>query len=217
MSMLFTLDDNAKSMERESLDVGVAFVLEALDHARGDLADKGTWDHLVEEAQLHGKAMAQLVAAQQKVAKLTPLAEEVGSLRSQVAEAHRHANEAERVFEALSVRSWKDDKEATKEWELKLGAEEKLVALEKKASLDATVVAQLCKEQDELLQNMERLHSEHGIAHEDHDKALQERDNMQQKINSLQAELGTAMTQRLEAEGISIGLAMDLTEERRNL
>ena len=35
--MLFTLDDAAKSMERESLNVGIAYILEALDHARGAL------------------------------------------------------------------------------------------------------------------------------------------------------------------------------------
>ena len=58
--------------------------------------------------------MAQLVAAQQRVAKLTPLVEEVDSLRSWVAEACRHADEAERAFEALSVRSRRDNKEATK-------------------------------------------------------------------------------------------------------
>ena len=38
-SMLFTLDDAAESMERESLDVGIASLLEALDHARGALRD----------------------------------------------------------------------------------------------------------------------------------------------------------------------------------
>ena len=38
-STLFTLDDAAESMERESLDVGIASVLEALDHARGALRD----------------------------------------------------------------------------------------------------------------------------------------------------------------------------------
>ena len=37
--MFFTLDDAAKSMEWESLDVGIASVLEALDHARGALRD----------------------------------------------------------------------------------------------------------------------------------------------------------------------------------
>ena len=37
--MLFTLDDATESMERESLNVGVASVLEALDHARGALAN----------------------------------------------------------------------------------------------------------------------------------------------------------------------------------
>ena len=39
MSTLFTLEDAIESMERESLDVGIASVLEALDHARGALHD----------------------------------------------------------------------------------------------------------------------------------------------------------------------------------
>ena len=56
----------------------------------------------------------QLVAAQQRVAELTPLAKEADSLRSRVAEAHRYADEAERVFEALSARSWRDNEEAAK-------------------------------------------------------------------------------------------------------
>ena len=50
-----------------------------------------------------------------------------------------------------------------------MGAEEKLTALEKKANLDATTVARLRKEWDDLLQTMERLCSEHGLAHEEHD------------------------------------------------
>ena len=37
--MLFTLDDAIENMERESLDVGITSVLEALDHARGALRD----------------------------------------------------------------------------------------------------------------------------------------------------------------------------------
>ena len=37
--MLFTLDDAAESMERESLDIGIASVLEALDHTMGTLHD----------------------------------------------------------------------------------------------------------------------------------------------------------------------------------
>ena len=57
---------------------------------------------------------AQLVATQQRVAELTPLAKEADSLWSWVAEARRHADEAETTFEALSVRSWRDNKEATK-------------------------------------------------------------------------------------------------------
>ena len=37
--MLFTLDDAAESMERESPDVGITSVLEALDHATSALRD----------------------------------------------------------------------------------------------------------------------------------------------------------------------------------
>ena len=46
--------------------------------------------------------------------ELTPLTEEIDSLWSQVVEARRHTDEAERAFEALSVRSRRDDEEAAK-------------------------------------------------------------------------------------------------------
>ena len=49
-----------------------------------------------------------------EVVELTPLTEEAANLRSWVAEAHQDADEAEKVFEALSVRSRKDDKESAK-------------------------------------------------------------------------------------------------------
>jgi len=55
----------------------------------------------------------QLVATQQRVVEITPLAEEAANLRSWVAEACRDAAEAEKAFEALSTRSRKDDEEAT--------------------------------------------------------------------------------------------------------
>ena len=58
--------------------------------------------------------------------------------------------------------------EVEKERELKLGAE-KLKALEKRASLDTTMVAWLHKERDELHQTTERLRLEHGVAHEERD------------------------------------------------
>ena len=59
------------------------------------------------------------------------------------------------------------------------------MALEKRVSLDAMVVARLPKERDELLQTMERLHSEHGAAREERDQALLEHDDLQQKIGPL--------------------------------
>ena len=37
--MLFTLDDATESIKRESLDVGIAFMLKALNHATGALPD----------------------------------------------------------------------------------------------------------------------------------------------------------------------------------
>jgi len=54
------------------------------------------------------------------VAELTPLVKEANSLRSGVAKARRHADEAERAFEALSARAQRGDKEAAKvrkEWD----------------------------------------------------------------------------------------------------
>jgi len=48
------------------------------------------------------------------VAELTPLAEEVDNLRSWVAETRRDADEAEKAFEALSVRPRKDEEEAAR-------------------------------------------------------------------------------------------------------
>ena len=50
------------------------------------------------------------------------------------------------------------------------------MALEKRASLDATAIAWLRKEQDELLQTTERLRSECGVAHEERDQAFREHD-----------------------------------------
>ena len=46
--------------------------------------------------------------------ELTPLAEEAANLWSWVAEAHWDADDAEKAFEALSVRSQKDDEEAAR-------------------------------------------------------------------------------------------------------
>ena len=138
------------------------------------------------------------------MAELTPLAEEAANLQSQVAEARRGVDEAKKAFEVLSARLWKDDEEAArvrkerdellqrdaethqrildllseveKERDLRLEAKEKLVALEKRASLDAMAIARLHKERDELIQTTERLCLEHGAAHEERDQALREHD-----------------------------------------
>ena len=52
--------------------------------------------------------------------ELTPLTEEAANLRTRVAEPRRDADEAEKAFEALSVRSRRDEEEAArvrKEWD----------------------------------------------------------------------------------------------------
>ena len=54
------------------------------------------------------------------MANLTPLTEEADNLWSWVAEVRRDANEAKKAFEALLVRSWRDEEEAAKvrkEWD----------------------------------------------------------------------------------------------------
>ena len=75
--------------------------------------------------------------------------------------------------------------EAEKERDLKLVAEEKFVALERRASQDTEAVARLHKEQDELLQTIGRLRLEHGMACEERGQAVQECDEVQQRISSL--------------------------------
>ena len=50
------------------------------------------------------------------------------------------------------------------------------MALEKRASMDVAVVAQLPKEWDELIQTTERLRSERGAAREECDHAFRGRD-----------------------------------------
>jgi hypothetical protein len=81
---------------------------------------------------LRGWLIEQLDTACQKVADLTPITEEVGSLRVWEADAH-----------------WDTDE-----------AKEKLVALAEWAHLDATETERLWKEQDKLLQTIARLRQE---------------------------------------------------------
>ena len=55
-------------------------------------------DHLAEEAWLCRDVSAQLAVAQQWVAELTPLAEEVVGLRQREAEARRDTEDVEKAF-----------------------------------------------------------------------------------------------------------------------
>jgi uncharacterized coiled-coil DUF342 family protein len=68
--------------------------------------------------------------------------------------------------------------EVEKERDLKLGVEEKLMALETRAPQDATTIEWLRKERDKLSWTMERLYSECNTAHHECDQACQEHDTM---------------------------------------
>jgi len=58
--------------------------------------------------------ISQLVAAQRRVAELTPLAKEADNLRLWEAEARWHEDKTERAFEALSARARQDEEEAAR-------------------------------------------------------------------------------------------------------
>jgi hypothetical protein len=49
--------------------------------------ERDIWDHLVEEAWLHGELVVQLTAAHEKVVELTPTGEELANLRIREANA----------------------------------------------------------------------------------------------------------------------------------
>ena len=104
--------------------------------------------------------------------------------------------------------------EAKRERGLRLVAEERSMALEQRAKLDAETVTQLHGECDEQCQTSERLHLECGMVHRECDQAVREHDEVQLKISSLQAKLDTTKAQKLEAEGAATGLAKDLAGVR---
>ena len=76
------------------------------------------------------------------------------------------------------------------------------------------MIAQLHRERDELRQTMERLRLESGMVCEERDRAVRERDEERQVVSSLRADVGATMTQRLEAESISVGLGMEFAKVR---
>jgi TATA-binding protein-associated factor Taf7 len=61
--------------------------------------------------------------------------------------------------------------EVEEERDLKIAVEGRLMALETRTRQDTTMIEQLHKEQDGLLQTMERLRSEHNTAREERDAA----------------------------------------------
>ena len=140
----------------------------------------------------------------QRVAELTPLMAEADNLRRWEAESRQHAEDATGMLQDLAVRAWHDAEEATrvqkqrdellqrdvearqwivdllgemeKERELRLRAEERSMALEQRAKLDAEAVTRLRGERDEQRQTSERLRLECGTICGEHDQAVRERD-----------------------------------------
>ena len=63
---------------------------------------------------MHRDVSAQLAVVQQRVAELTPLAEEAAGLRQREAEARRNTEDAERMFQDLLVRVKLDEEAAAR-------------------------------------------------------------------------------------------------------
>ena len=80
------------------------------------------------------------------------------------------------------------------ERDLKLKAEDRSTALQRRADQDAEAIARLRREQDELLQTIERLRTEHGMVCEERDRAVREHDEAYKVVISLWADLGVAVT-----------------------
>ena len=152
------------------------------------------WDELLQKDVETHQQILDLLAEVEKERELKLAAEEkLAALENKasldalaVAQLHKERDEllqkdAETHQQILDLLA-----EVEKDRELNLGAEEKLTALEKRASLDVAVVAWLRKERDELLQIVERLHSECGTAHEEHDQAFQEHDQACQERDDAQ-------------------------------
>ena len=119
----------------------------------------------------------------------------MGMLQDLAARARQHVDEATRVEKQWDELLQRDVEtcqrivdlldELEKEWELKLRAEGRSMALEQRVKLDTETVARLHGEQDEQLQTSERLHLECGTVHGECDQAIRERDEAQQRIRSL--------------------------------
>ena len=58
------------------------------------------------------------------------------------------------------------------ERDLKLKAEDRSVALQRRVDQDIEAISQLRRERDELLHTIERLRSEHGMVREERDRAV---------------------------------------------
>ena len=86
------------------------------------------------------------------------------------------------------------------ERDLKLKAEDRSTALQKRVNQDAEVIARLRRERDELCWTEERLRSERSMAHEERDRAVRECDEARREVGALQSDLGDAVARRLEAE-----------------
>ena len=100
------------------------------------------------------------------------------------------------------------------EWDLKLKAEERSMALQQRADRDTEVIKRLREERDELRRTEERLRSEPGTAREGRDRAIRERDEARGVVDSLRADLGATVNRRLDAKSVAARLDKELTEVR---
>ncbi|XP_066351319.1 uncharacterized protein [Miscanthus floridulus] len=198
-SALFTLDDVAESVEQENLDIGFSAVINALNQANGALREIIVpsswveWDCLIEEAQLRGDVSTQLAVVQR-----------------QEAEARRDVEEFHAMFEDLSARTKLDEEEIAR---LRKERDELLQKSATTSEWAGELLAELETEQDLKLKAEERSAALQQRA----DWAIWEHNEAHGVANSLRADLGDAVSQRLDVENVVTRLKKELAEVREIL
>ncbi|XP_066373666.1 uncharacterized protein [Miscanthus floridulus] len=192
-SALLSLDDHAESMEQEGLDIGISTMLGALDQARGALR----------EIIIPTTQKAEWDRLSEEARLRADMAAQLATAQEWEAQARQDTEEAHRMFEDLSTRS----------------------------KLDGEEIARLRKERDELLQRnamanekagevLKELEMEQDIRRKAESRAMalqQKVDEDIEVVRSLRADLDDAVSQRLNAENVSVKLEKELAHARRAL
>ncbi|XP_066315079.1 uncharacterized protein [Miscanthus floridulus] len=215
-SALFSLDDVVESVERENLDIRFSTMMNALNQANGALHEiiipssqnlvarswnksrflcerKAEWDRLTEEARLRGDVSAQLAIVQWWEA-----------------EACRDVEEFHAMFEDLPARMKLDGEEIARLRKERDKLLQKSAAANERAG---ELLVELETERDLKLKALERSTALRQRA----DRAIRERDEARGVADSLRADLGDAVSRRLDVENVVTRLKKELAKVREIL